>query len=106
MVLKAMANDRRHLALSHDEFRSLDLAFADQHSHTSAFGAAIAGYSSGTKLLEDPLGDFPLLPEALQLMQNTLPAPQSWRHLSTAKATRPLDINDAIKPSHKAVSPK
>ncbi|GFT86346.1 cullin-4A [Trichonephila clavipes] len=30
MVFKATANDRRHLVLSHDEFRGLDLAFADQ----------------------------------------------------------------------------
>ncbi|GFW39376.1 uncharacterized protein TNCV_1833591 [Trichonephila clavipes] len=30
MVLKATANDRRHLALCHDEFCDLDLAFADE----------------------------------------------------------------------------
>ncbi|GFY11305.1 cullin-4A [Trichonephila clavipes] len=30
MVLKANANDRCHLALCHDEFRGLDLAFSDQ----------------------------------------------------------------------------
>ncbi|GFX34570.1 uncharacterized protein TNCV_3658081 [Trichonephila clavipes] len=32
MSLKATDNDRRHLALCHDEFRGLDLAFADRVS--------------------------------------------------------------------------
>ncbi|GFX41887.1 hypothetical protein TNCV_390001 [Trichonephila clavipes] len=36
MVLKATANDRRALAPCHDEFRDLNLAFADQvHSQIS-----------------------------------------------------------------------
>ncbi|GFX19262.1 hypothetical protein TNCV_3014061 [Trichonephila clavipes] len=30
----------------------------------------------------------------------TLHVPQSWHHLSTAKATKPPDTNDATKPSH------
>ncbi|GFW40248.1 transposable element Tc3 transposase [Trichonephila clavipes] len=38
-----------------------------QHSHTSAFGAAIAGNSPGTRVLEVTLGDFSFLPELLQL---------------------------------------
>ncbi|GFV73238.1 hypothetical protein TNCV_4197231 [Trichonephila clavipes] len=38
-----------------------------QHSHISAFGAAIPGNSSGTRYLEVPLGDFPFLPQPLQL---------------------------------------
>ncbi|GFX18857.1 hypothetical protein TNCV_4143781 [Trichonephila clavipes] len=38
-----------------------------QPSHTSAFGAVIAGNSSGSKVLEVCLGDFPFLSEPLQL---------------------------------------
>ncbi|GFW94406.1 hypothetical protein TNCV_2701271 [Trichonephila clavipes] len=34
-----------------------------QHSHTSAFGAAIAGNSSGTRFLFVTLREFPFLPE-------------------------------------------
>ncbi|GFV22746.1 hypothetical protein TNCV_1490031 [Trichonephila clavipes] len=38
-----------------------------QHSHTSAFGAVIAGNSSGRRVLECLSGDSPFLPELLQL---------------------------------------
>ncbi|GFT21125.1 hypothetical protein TNCV_2582071 [Trichonephila clavipes] len=38
-----------------------------QHLHTSAFGAAIAGNNSRTRVLEGTSGDSPFLPEPLQL---------------------------------------
>ncbi|GFV73209.1 poly polymerase [Trichonephila clavipes] len=47
----------------HDQLQSSSL----QHLHTSAFGVAIAGSSSGTRFLEVPSGDSPFLPEHLQL---------------------------------------
>ncbi|GFT10073.1 hypothetical protein TNCV_1115171 [Trichonephila clavipes] len=37
------------------------------YSYTSAFSAAIAGNSSGTRFLEDPSGDLMFLPVRLQL---------------------------------------
>ncbi|GFW57601.1 hypothetical protein TNCV_2925201 [Trichonephila clavipes] len=38
-----------------------------QYSHTSAFGSVVAGNSSGRRVLEGPSGDYPFLPETLQL---------------------------------------
>ncbi|GFX84329.1 CSC1-like protein 1 [Trichonephila clavipes] len=39
-----------------------------EYSHTSPFGAVIAGNSSGTRFLEDPSGHSPFFLEPLQLM--------------------------------------
>ncbi|GFW48639.1 hypothetical protein TNCV_4242201 [Trichonephila clavipes] len=48
-----------------------------QHSHTSAFGAAIANNNSGTRFLQVPLGDFPFLIHPLQLRESVKKEAQS-----------------------------
>ncbi|GFW55904.1 cullin-4A [Trichonephila clavipes] len=54
MVLKGTANDRRHLALCHDEIRGLDLAFADQYDfwhRTATAGSDVV--QSGRPIFDD-----------------------------------------------------
>ncbi|GFT94583.1 uncharacterized protein TNCV_3266801 [Trichonephila clavipes] len=68
-MLKGLLTDLR-MKFNQYKFSGDSITFKSnsfQHSHTSAFGAAYAGYSSGTIFLEGSSRGSPFLPEPFQL---------------------------------------